>query len=140
MNLCKDDNCEPEKNADEIDLSDDDDDCLKQMNPSSSNENKPKEEPKQEPEPDSDSDSDDGAPQARPFRLPFLPPPTKTGNDGGESSVPKKAEDLREDKPKEGLEEETSEGVITESEGEKKPVKGFKRRNQAIYTKEDDEE
>ena len=109
------------------------------MNPSSSNENKPKEEPKQEPEPDSDSDSDDGAPQARPFRLPFLPPPTKTGNDGGESSVPKKAEDLREDKPKESL-EETSKGVITESEGEKKPVKGFKRRNQAIYTKEDDEE
>ena len=109
------------------------------MNPSSSNENKPKEEPKQEPEADSDSDSDDGAPQARPFRLPFLPPPTKTGNDGGES-VPKKAEDLREDKEKEGLGEKTSEGVITESEGEKKPVKGFKRRNQAIYTKEDDEE
>ena len=109
------------------------------MNPSSSNENKPKEEPKQEPEPDSDSDSDDGAPQARPFRLPFLPPPTKTGNDGGESSVPKKAEDLREDKQKEGH-EETPEGVNTESEGEKKPVKGFKRRNQAIYTKEDDEE
>ena len=71
------------------------------MNPSSSNDqNKPKEEPKNpEPEPDSDSDSDDGAPQSRPFRLPFLPPPTKT--DGGE--VPKKAEDLREDAPKDGL-------------------------------------
>ena len=46
---------------------------------------------------------------------------------------------MREDKPKESL-EETSEGVNNECEGEKKPVKGFKRRNQAIYTKEDDEE
>ena len=114
------------------------------MNPSSSNETKPKEETKKEPEPESDSDSDDGAPQSRPFRLPFLPPPTKT--DGAE--VPKKGEDLREDTPKEGLhnqEEPTqnSEDSNTGSEGpedEKKPVKGFKRRNQAIYTKEDDEE
>ena len=119
------------------------------MNPSSSNDqNKPKEEPKNpEPEPDSDSDSDDGAPQSRPFRLPFLPPPTKT--DGGE--VPKKAEDLREDAPKDGLhnQEESSQNsgdrnaeseVHEGPEGEKKPVKGFKRRNQAIYTKEDEEE
>jgi len=66
-----DDNCEPEKNTDEIDLSDDDDTCFKEEKTIT------KEEIKEEKE--SDSDSDDGAPQARPFILPFsLPPPTKT--------------------------------------------------------------
>ena len=66
-----DDNVDPEKNADEIDLSDDDDACFKEE----------KEEIKEEikEENQSDSDSDDGAPQARPFILPFsLPPPTKS--------------------------------------------------------------
>ena len=68
-----DDNCEPEKNTDEIDLSDEEDDpCCK-------GEGKEEVKKEEKEEKSSDSDSDDGAPQARPFILPFsLPPPKKT--------------------------------------------------------------
>ena len=156
-----DDNCEPEKNADEIDLSDDDDDCLAPAaTVTTEKEEKEKEE---EDEKEEDSSDDDGAPQSRSFRLPFLPPPKNT--DQAEPIVKKgtcyfltlvdaskcrkgylcvvyRVKNMHIDTPVDNKpnekesKEEMSEEVTVQST---KKGKEFKRRNQAIYSVDDDE-
>ena len=152
-----DDNCEPEKNADEIDLSDDDDDCLAPA--ATETTEKEDKEKVEEDEKEEDSSDDDGAPQSRSFRLPFLPPPKNT--DQAEPIVKKGTCSIEvnhfrphfradicifknmhidtpvDNKPnEEESKEEMSEEVTVQST---KKGKEFKRRNQAIYSVDDDE-
>ena len=121
-----DDNVDPEKNKDEIDLSSDEDECFTDKG------REMIEQEKEEEKDASDDDSDDGAPQARPFTLPFLPAPTKM-------EETKVTEQVQE-KPIEPIAnvEPTDPGMKTTKPNVTKG--GFKRRNQAIYTKEDDDE
>jgi len=161
-----DDNVEKEKDPDEIDLDDDDeeeDDCCQ---PSTSEEKPATEDPNadlampaiaKEPEKKeevkeqySDSDSeDDGAPQARPFTLPFSLPPPKAAAADVEMSQ-EKPQNMPENENLEKVEappkvSELSSGKsqenVNEQVGENKVQKpSFKRRNQAIYTAEEDED
>ena len=76
-------------------------------------------------------DSDDGAPQARPFTLPFLPAPTKTNVEPEKVEEPVTIESTDEKvEAKEEVKMDTA----------KPAVKGFKRRNQAIYTKDEEDD
>lgn len=119
-----DDNIEPENNPDEINLDEeDDDDCMAPPK----EEIKPKEEEIKKENHDSD---EDGAPQSRPFRLPFLPPPTKEPASG-------KNEPEMEQAAKPEVEEPVEQPVANVVNSGNK---GFKRRNQAIYQDDQDDE
>ena len=121
-----DDNVDPEKNKDEIDLSSDEDECF------SDKKRETIEQEKEEEKDASDDDSDDGAPQARPFTLPFLPAPTKMEETKETKQVQEKTIEPIANVEPTGPEMETTKPNVTKG--------GFKRRNQAIYTKEDDDE
>lgn len=123
-----DDNVDPEKNKDEIDLSDDDDECFAPKQPTPETETPATTEPAKE---DSGDESDDGAPQARPFTLPFLPMPTKPDNDVVVETKEEEKKTVAQEPVAEVQSEETK-SVTTKG--------GFKRRNQAIYTKEEDDD
>lgn len=143
-----DDNVEPENNPDEIALDDDDDEmeipcCAKvEAKPevaATGSVPKPEIVPKPEPEEENSSD-EDGAPQSRPFRLPFLPPPTKTEPEKPEVAKPEVSQPVKVPEKVQNTESkippENGNGHVTEKQN--KPQNKFKRRNQAIYQEEDD--
>ena len=138
-----DDNVEPENNPDEIALDSDDDEmtipcCAKpaEGGDTGKTHSEPVKAAEPVPEPEEENSSDeDGAPQSRPFRLPFLPPPTKTEPEKPDSepvSLPEKEVQPAETKiPPQN-------GNSHVSDAQNKPQNKFKRRNQAIYQEDDD--